>query len=351
MKKLYVNAGAGYEILIERGLVSRAGEFVANAVSAEKIAVISDSNVAPLYLETVENSLKKSGFETVSYVFEAGEGSKNTKTLVEIVEFLAQSELTRNDAVVALGGGVCGDMAGFAAAVYLRGIKYIQIPTTLLSQVDSSVGGKTAVDLPQGKNLCGAFHQPSLVLIDADVLNTLPPHYFSDGMGEVIKYGCIKSASLFDKIEKENAQDCIEDIIFECVDIKRGVVERDEKEAGERALLNFGHTAGHAIEKLHNFSSVSHGEAVGIGMVMISAVGENLGITKAGTADRVAAVLKKYGLKTDDENNVDDIVAQMAFDKKRTGKGVKLIMLSEIGESFIRPTQFSEISEMFGCLK
>lgn len=203
MKTLRVNAGGGYDILIERGLLKNCGEKIKKVVSAKKAAIISDTNVAPLYLETVEKSVKAAGIETVSYIFEAGESSKTTANLIKIVEFLAQSELTRNDCVIALGGGVCGDMAGFSAAVYLRGIKYIQIPTTLLAQVDSSVGGKTAVDLPQGKNLCGAFWQPSLVVIDPDVLDTLPAHFFSDGMGEVIKYGCIKSKSLFERLEKK----------------------------------------------------------------------------------------------------------------------------------------------------
>lgn len=348
MKTLRVNAGGGYDILIERGLLKNCGEKIKKVVSAKKAAIISDTNVAPLYLETVEKSVNAAGIETVSYIFEAGESSKTTANLIKIVEFLAQSELTRNDCVIALGGGVCGDMAGFSAAVYLRGIKYIQIPTTLLAQVDSSVGGKTAVDLPQGKNLCGAFWQPSLVVIDPDVLDTLPAHFFSDGMGEVIKYGCIKSKSLFERLEEENAVDIIDEVIYECADIKRGVVERDEKEAGERALLNFGHTCGHAIEKLCNFSGVSHGEAVGIGMVMISLAGEKAGITEKGTADKIAVLLKKYGLKTETDLPIAQIVQNMAFDKKRTSGGIKLIMLKSIGSSFIEPMPMDGVKSLFG---
>ncbi len=348
MKTLRVNAGNGYDILIERGILGRCGRIIQNAVPAKKAAIISDSHVAPLYLETVENSINKAGIETVSYIFEAGESSKTTENLIRIVEFLAESGLTRKDCVVALGGGVCGDMAGFAAAVYLRGIRYVQIPTTLLAQVDSSVGGKTAVDLPQGKNLCGAFWQPAAVIIDPNVLDTLPGHFFSDGMGEVIKYGCIKSASLFEKLQNGNARDRIDEVIFECCDIKRGVVERDEKEFGERALLNFGHTCGHAIEKLCDFSGISHGEAVGIGMVMISRAGENAGITENGTADKIAGLLKKYGLKTKTDLSVADIVHNMAFDKKRTSDGINLIMLSKIGESFIRHSSQDEVNALFG---
>ena len=348
MKKLTVNVDNGYDILIEKGLLDRAGELIKSVLNANKITLISDTNVYPLYSDKVKASLEDQGYQVFTYIFEAGEASKKTETVVDIVEYMADKGLTRNDGVVALGGGVCGDMAGFAAAIYLRGIKFVQIPTTLLAQVDSSVGGKTGVNLPQGKNLCGAFHQPSMVIIDPNVLDTLSPHYFSDGMGEVIKYGCIKSKTLFDRLEKENPNDFIEDMIFECVDIKRIVVENDEKEHGERALLNFGHTCGHAIEKLWNFETVSHGEAVGIGMVMISKVGEKLGLTEHGTADKIAKVLEKYNLKTQDTHSTAEIVKAMGADKKRTGSGIKFIMLKAIGDSFINPVPNLEIAEIFG---
>lgn len=348
MKKLGVNVGAGYDIFIEKGLLSSCGEYIKNVTDAKKVCVISDTNVFPIYGDKVCQSIEEQGFEVLTYVFEAGEASKTTATVISMVEFLAQNELTRGDIVVALGGGVCGDMAGFAAAIYLRGIDFVQIPTSLLAQVDSSVGGKTAVDLPQGKNLCGSFHQPVLVIIDPDTLDTLTPHFFSDGMAEAIKTGCIKSAPLFDRIEKEDAKDFIEDMIFDCVSIKAGVVERDEKEHGERALLNFGHTAGHSIEKLHNFSTISHGEAVGIGMVMITAAGEANGITAAGTSDRIAAVLKKYGLLTKDENSLSDIIENMNADKKRTSDSINFTLLRSIGDSFNQKIKYEEIPNFFG---
>ena len=348
MKKLTVHVGDTYEIFIEKGLLKDCGKYVRVVSKAKKIAIITETNVAPLYLDTVKNCIENEGFEVVNYIFPAGESSKTTETIVNIVEFLAENGLTREDMVVALGGGVCGDMAGFAAAIYLRGIKFVQIPTTLLSQVDSSVGGKTGVDLPQGKNLCGAFHQPALVLIDPDVLETLSPHFFSDGMGEVIKYGCIKSKVLFERIETENVKDFIEDLIYDCVNIKRGVVERDEKEAGERALLNFGHTAGHAIEKLHNFTDISHGEAIGVGMVMISEAGERIGLTERGTTDRIRKVLEKYNMKTEVENSVTDIIGAMYHDKKRTGSGIKFIILHSLGDSFINPVENDKVKELFG---
>lgn len=348
MKKLTVNVKDKYDILIDRGLLEKTGELVKSVLNSKKIMLISDTNVYDIYGDAVKLSIEEQGYQVFTYIFPAGETSKKTAVVVDMVEQMAQCGMTRNDGVVALGGGVCGDMAGFAAAIFLRGIKFVQIPTSLLAQVDSSVGGKTAVDLPQGKNLCGAFHQPSLVIIDTNVLKTLSPHFFSDGMGEVIKYGCIKSESLFERLEKENAEDYIEDVIYECLDIKRIIVENDEKEFGERALLNFGHTCGHAIEKLWNFETVSHGEAVGIGMVMASRAGESIGLTEEGTADRIAALLKKYGLRSADTHSTAEIVDAMSADKKRTGTGIKLVMLKKIGDSFIYPVDNSEISKVFG---
>ncbi len=350
MTKLCVNVSDSSlsEIYIENGILSRAGELTKTVLKGKKIALISDTNVYPLYGESVKNQLENEGYQVFTYVFNAGESSKNTTELIKIVEFMAENELTREDGAVALGGGVCGDMVGFAASVFLRGIKFVQIPTSLLAQVDSSVGGKTAVDLPQGKNLCGAFHQPSLVIIDPDVLKTLSEHFFSDGMGEVIKYGCIKSASLFEKLEKGDVKDNLTEIITECVSIKRRVVENDEKEHGERALLNFGHTCGHAIEKLWNFETVSHGEAVGIGMVMITKVGERLGITEKGTTDRLIKVLEKNNLKISDTLTDKEIISAMNGDKKRTGSGIKFVMIDKIGSSFINPIKYEDINKTFG---
>ena len=348
MRKINVNAGKGYEILIESGIISNCGAFIKKVKPAKKVCLISDTNVIKLYGKTVEESLKESGYEVIKYVFEAGEQSKTTVSVVSMVEFMAENEMTREDLVVALGGGVCGDMAGFASAIYLRGIDFVQIPTSLLAQVDSSVGGKTAVDLPQGKNLCGAFHQPILVLIDPEVLKTLSFHFFSDGMAEAIKMGCIKSASLFEKIERMNLNAELEDIIFECVSLKAGVVERDEKEHGERALLNFGHTAGHAIEKLHNFEGISHGEAVGVGMLLICEAGEKNGLTKAGTKNRIQVVLEKYSLPTSVDDSLHCIVQAMNADKKRTSDSIKFVFISDIGEGYIKPVEYKKIEKLFG---
>lgn len=348
MKSLKVNVGKGYNIFIEKGILNHCSDYIKQVSGASKVCLISDTNVIKLYGDTVKQQLMQVGFDVCQYVFEAGEASKKPETVISMVEFMAENELTRGDLVVALGGGVCGDMAGFAASIYLRGIDFVQIPTSLLAQVDSSVGGKTAVDLPQGKNLCGAFHQPILVLIDPNTLDTLTPHFFSDGMAEVIKTGCIKSASLFDKIESKDAKSIIDDIIFECVSIKAGVVERDEREHGERALLNFGHTPGHAIEKLHGFTTISHGEAVGIGMVMIAKAGEANGITPVGTADRIEGVLQKYSLMVSDSNDLASIISAMNMDKKRSADSIKFVLLHSIGDSFTQSINNEDIPRFFG---
>lgn len=338
----------GYDILIGRELVNRAGELVRGVTKAGKAIVITDTNVAPLYCHTVLNSLKASGFEVFSHTFPAGEASKNLDTVNGMIEAMCAAQLTRGDIAVALGGGVVGDMAGFAAAIYLRGIDFVQIPTTLLSQVDSSVGGKTGCDLTFGKNLIGAFHNPRLVIIDTDTLSTLPDRYMKDGMGEVIKYGCIKSEKLFCKLETcEKTDDILEEIIFECVDIKRQVVENDFTEKGERMLLNFGHTMAHAIEKYYNFEGASHGEAVGIGMLSLTKASERTGETEKDTADRIEALLKKFSLPTTCNLPADKLVSIMLHDKKRSGNSINLVLLRGIGNSFIKSVKTIELPVYF----
>lgn len=350
--ELTVNTSKRYTIRVERGALDQLGAHCAPLFSpGRKAVVITDTHVAPLYLERVSSSLSDAGFEVTSCAFPAGEPSKRLSTIEGIYGHMAQAHVTRSDFVVALGGGVTGDMAGFAAASYLRGIPFVQVPTTLLSQVDSSVGGKTGVDLPQGKNLVGAFWQPSFVLIDPDTLQTLPPHFFADGMGEVIKYGCIKSRALFDLLaHAENLVPMMDDVIFRCVDMKREVVERDEFDTGERALLNFGHTFGHALEKLNHYQGLSHGAAVGIGMVMMARLGEKAGLTQPGTADSIAAVLKKYSLPVHSDLPLSQILAATVSDKKSTGASINLILLKEIGESFVHPVAHRALAAMAeGC--
>ena len=350
--ELTVNTSKRYTIRIERGALDQLGAYCASLFApGKKAVVITDTHVAPLYLERVSTSLRNAGFDVTSCAFPAGEPSKRLSTIEGIYGHMAQAHITRSDFAVALGGGVTGDVAGFAAASYLRGIPFVQVPTTLLSQVDSSVGGKTGVDLPQGKNLVGAFWQPSFVLIDPDTLNTLSPHFFADGMGEVIKYGCIKSRALFDLlVGTEDITSIMEDVIYRCVDIKRDVVERDEFDTGERALLNFGHTFGHALEKLHQYQGLSHGAAVGIGMVMMARLGEKAGFTAPGTADKIAAALEKYHLPVHSDLPLSQIVEATASDKKSTGSSINLVLLKDIGESFVHKVARSDLAALAeGC--
>ena len=267
MRKIFVNTDNPYEIIVHKGIFEYCDEIIANFFDLRNTVIVTDETVYKIYGKIFEDKLLKKGFKVGVFVLKDGEQSKNLNNLSLLYDFLSESEITRDDFIIALGGGVVGDLAGFAAASFLRGISFIQIPTTLVAQVDSSVGGKTAVNIKSGKNLVGAFHQPSLVICDPNLLSTLGSRVFCDGMGEVIKYGCIKSTELFDILEScDNIKSIIDDIIYRCVSIKRDVVERDETDKGERALLNFGHTLGHAIEKEHNFQEISHGQAVAVGM-------------------------------------------------------------------------------------
>ncbi len=348
MKRLNVRAGKGYDILIGGNLLEKSGQHIRNINSGTKAAVISDSNVAPLYAETVINSLKSQGFETTLFTFPAGEESKNLNTISPIWSHLAENNVKREDIIVALGGGVVGDMAGFAAATYLRGIDFVGIPTSLLAQIDSSVGGKTGIDLPYGKNLVGSFWQPRLVICDIATLSTLPEKFFADSMAEAIKYGCIKDINLFKRIKNQHAKDFLPDLIFSCLEIKAKIVEADEREAGERVLLNFGHTLGHALELYYNYSKLSHGEAVGIGMVYASLAGEMAGLTKPGTAEEIKKCLEKYGLPTTDPAPLEKIIPLCLTDKKRTQGAIKLVLLKEIGSSFAHKVDIDKLSEFFG---
>lgn len=345
MKTVHVDTGKPYDIFIERGILDSCGEYIKKLSAAQKAVLVTDTNVAPHYQWRVLNSLAQQDIRVKTHVFPAGEESKHLDTISGIYNTLADFQMTRKDIIVALGGGVCGDMAGFAAATYLRGIDFIQLPTSLLAQVDSSVGGKTGVDLPQGKNLVGAFHQPIAVLIDPETLKTLPDGFIADGMAEVIKYGCIKDAPFFKELEKGDALNRIDEVIEICVSIKRDVVSRDEREAGERMLLNFGHTLGHAIEKLNGFTGVTHGMAVAIGMVLIAKAGEKHGITEAGTAERIASLCKAYHLPTETDFSFTELANAAMGDKKTAGGNINLVLLNKIGESLIRKTPLTELND------
>ena len=346
---LTVHTNPAYEIVIEPNCLTQVGSRArALLPKAARAVLVTDSNVGPLYAKSVQKSLETAGFSVATATFPAGEQSKHLGTISDLYGAFSRAGLTRTDFAVALGGGVCGDMTGFAAATWLRGIPFVQLPTSLLSQVDSSVGGKTGVDLPEGKNLVGAFHQPAFVLIDPTVLNTLSPAFFADGMGEVIKYGCIRSRSLFDRLGAEDCRSWLPEMLYACVDIKRQVVERDERDTGERALLNFGHTFGHALEMLQQYHGLSHGMAVGVGMVLMAQAGEHAGLTKAGTAKEISALLEKYHLPTSCTETLAQLIPATAHDKKSSGSGVKLVLLHEIGDSFTQTVARAELPHFCG---
>lgn len=337
MKTITVNASKSYDVLIGNGLLSKLGEHLVSVLNKTcKVAIISDSNVWPIYGENAEQTLRNAGFDVVYFVFPAGENSKNSDTYLNILNFLAESHLTRTDVILALGGGVTGDMAGFAAATFLRGIRYIQVPTTLLAMVDSSVGGKTAIDLPAGKNLVGAFYQPRLVLCDLDTLDTLPASVFSDGCAEVIKYGVLYDSALYDHLSKFGLQFDREKVIARCVELKRDVVAEDEFDNGARQKLNLGHTIGHGIEALSNFS-VTHGQAVAIGMAIVCKAGCKM------IYNDLCAVLQKFNLPTTTVFSASELYTSALSDKKRAGGTVNLIIPREIGQCDIVPTPVNQL--------
>lgn len=331
-----------YPIIIEKGLINRVSKEIIKVYKGKKIFIITDDNVNKYYGGKISEELKHNDFEVKLLSLKPGEETKNFNTLPMIYNELLDFNLTRSDLIIALGGGVIGDLAGFVASTYLRGVDFIQIPTSLLAQVDSSVGGKVAVDLERGKNLVGSFYHPKCVLIDPEVLNTLDNRFFIDGMAEVIKYGCIKDKQFFDYIEKmENKKQLInsmELIIHKCCDIKRQVVENDEKDKGERMLLNFGHTLGHAIEQYYNYTKYSHGEGVAIGMYAISKISEEKGLTKNGTSQRIKDILVKYNLPYELDINIEEILEAINLDKKKLGNNLNVIILNEIGSSKVYKT-------------
>lgn len=346
MKKIHVSASSPYDIILGKGLLNECGRYISSVSKAAKIAIVTDDTVDALYSEKVTSSLLDSGFSVCKFVFPHGENSKSIQTLTELYFFLAENDITRSDLLIALGGGVVGDLCGFCAATYLRGIDFVQIPTTLLAQVDSSVGGKTAVNIPAGKNLVGAFKQPLLVISDTDTLSTLSEEIFADGMGEVIKYGVIRSEKLFSVLETGEFSDKIEDIIGECVTIKRDIVQKDEFDTGERMLLNFGHTLGHAIEKHCNFNGISHGKAVAIGMMLITNAGEKSGTVNKGTADRLKKCLISNGLPFSCDISPDILFSESTNDKKRTAEKIRIILCPCIGKSEIVTMTLDEYKKL-----
>ena len=345
MQTIHVRTVPEYDVTIGPGLLKECDRRLREAVPLCHMAVVTDSSVAPLYLETVKTSLSQAGYRVSAYVFPAGEGSKNFDTLSHILEFLAEEHLTRTDCVAALGGGVTGDMAGLAAALYLRGVRYVQLPTTLLAAVDSSVGGKTAIDLRAGKNLAGAFMQPAAVLCDTNCLKTLPPDVFADGAAEAIKTGVLCDESLFALFEDGTLAAAPEEVIARCVAFKAGVVERDEKEQGERKLLNLGHTVGHAIEKCSNFT-IPHGHAVAAGLAIMARAAEKLGWTDGPVSERVAACLEKNRLPVRTGFEARALALAALSDKKRAGDSITIVVPKAIGRCELKKMAVTELESV-----
>ena len=336
METIHVNVKDSYDVLVGPGLLSQSGAIIKDVDSRiQKLLIVSDSNVAKLYKDSLAGVLREVGFEVFDFVFEAGEQSKNLETVGAILGVLAEKAFTRTDAVVALGGGVATDMAGFAASIFLRGIKVFQIPTSLLAQVDASVGGKTGVDLPEGKNLVGAFWQPSLVIADTKLLSSLDDVVFTEGMSEVIKYAFIWDEDfykmLLNRVTKNSPE--LEKIVARCIQIKADVVSQDEHDNGLRQLLNFGHTIGHVIEARSNFT-VSHGFAVAKGMERIS--------RGSPVHEELVQMLKLYELPCDDPISSDQIMAGIMNDKKKRGSSITAVVVNKIGKGELKPMPVEE---------
>ncbi len=357
MKSLLVDLKEkSYKILIGKGLLNKTGELLKEVYKEKRLFIISDEQIWALYGEELKNSLKNAGYEPEQILLPPGEGSKNIKCFEEICEKLAALGAGRSHMLIAFGGGVIGDISGFIAATYMRGLPYMQIPTTLLAQVDSSVGGKTALNLSRGKNLIGAFWQPKMVIADTGLLATLNKREFAGGMAEIIKYAAIASDDLFKGlIQHEGSingykqlESSLEDIIARCCQIKSGIVARDEFDLKERMLLNFGHTFGHAIEQKGGYKEYIHGEAVAMGMVIAAEIGEAMGLTCSGTANALKRVLEKYALPAVSPYNLNELLPALFLDKKNTANYFNLILLKKIGQSFIYSIKTAEIQKLIG---
>lgn len=345
MRKITVSASRAYDIIIGNDLLDRAGQLASEVISPCRAVIVSDDIVAALYSERLIASLKSAGYTPEMIVIPHGEDSKSAENYIKILNFLSDMRLSRSDCLFALGGGVVGDLTGFIAATYLRGIEFIQIPTTLLSMVDSSVGGKTAINLDAGKNLVGAFYQPSLVICDYSTLATLPDEIFSDGCAEVIKYGIINDSDLFERL-KNPIMPQIEDVIESCVRNKRDIVNEDERDNGVRQLLNLGHTAGHAIEKCSDFE-ISHGSAVAIGTVLIARASVKLGYCSEGNLNEIISLFEQYNLPTKCPFDAKSLADIASADKKRAGAKINLVVPFGIGDCRLVPTPVDELEAIF----
>jgi 3-dehydroquinate synthase len=346
-----VELGArSYDIVTGGGLLRDCGGWIAALCDSDaggSVAVVSDSNIweihGPVFAASLEAAGLRAGADWTPIVLAPGEQNKSLEGLGRLYAAFAAMKLRRGGLVVAFGGGVVGDVTGMAAATWMRGVRYVQIPTTLLAQVDSSVGGKTAINISEGKNLAGLFYQPALVLIDTALPATLPEREFRSGMAEVIKYGAIRSRSLFNGLTRQPDAARLAEIVAQCCRVKREIVERDELDTGERMLLNFGHSFGHAIEKLGGYRRYNHGEAVALGMVLAAEAGEKMGLTEAGNAARIKEMLAVHGLDAVCPYEPEALLPQMALDKKNQDGGIRLVLIQKIGTAFVHTVSPDEL--------
>ncbi len=345
MQTINVRTGRPYAVKIENGILSRAAAEIAARMEGRRTVIVTDDNVAPLYAEALRADLLSAGIRTDVFVFPHGEGHKTMDTVTALLSYLVEKEITRRDFLVALGGGIVGDLCGFAAAIHLRGIPFIQLPTTLLAAVDSSVGGKTGVNLDGLKNQVGAFWQPSLVLCDPETFRTLPPADYADGMAEVIKYAVLFDPSLYESLLGDF--DLCE-VIAKCVDLKRAVVEQDERDTGRRQLLNLGHTVGHAIEKC-SCGRISHGKAVAMGTLLVTRAAVKSGICKENFTNSLQKLLSSHGLPDECPYPLTALLPYMKSDKKRGGDEITLILPRGIGDCILHTLPLSELPALLSA--
>lgn len=343
-ENITIHASSAYTVSLGHGLLKTLGQGVAQ-LGAAKAVLVADKTVYALYGRQAEDSLRSAGLAVLPYVFAGGEPQKSLQTVGDIVGFLAQNEISRTDCIVALGGGVTGDIAGFCAAVYARGLPYVQVPTTLLAMVDASVGGKTGVNLPQGKNLVGAFHQPSWVLCDVALLATLPQEERKNGLAECVKYAAICDAALFAELEADAFATDSQKVVSACIHHKKRFVEADEHDTNQRRLLNFGHTIAHAVELASGYR-IPHGQAVAYGMRTISQIAQQMGLCAPQVPARLAALLAEQGLNTPIAYSAQTLMQGIAADKKRTGEEIDLVLLPKIGEAFLQRMPLQQLSDM-----
>ena len=345
MEKLTIPVHPAYDALLEEGLLRQAGALTAGAVRGRHVMIVTDDGVAPLYLDAAKASYEAAGFAVDTFVFPHGESHKSLQTVEALLLAADKAGITRSDLFAALGGGLVGDLTGLAAALYLRGIDFVQLPTTLLAMVDASVGGKTAVNLSAGKNLCGAFYQPRLVLCDTAALRTLSPELYAEGMAEVIKYGAICDGALLSRIARSED---LTGIIADCIRIKGEIVCQDEHDHGQRQLLNLGHTFGHALEKLNGYA-IYHGEGVAVGMLIAACAAEKHGLCEEGVYEELKGMLSAQKLPVSTPFTAREVAANAMNDKKRKGDCLTLVLPVKRGQSVLYPIPANELSGFIAC--